>query len=88
MSEFEHRVFFPTPRDATRRRPDLARLSELDLLFALAEKRDLLASLLALLPEGDDIGDLGDLVNEVCGTVTDIEDELMRRGFTDQILCS
>jgi hypothetical protein len=85
MSEFEYRVVHD-PRPAEQSRSDhldLAGMSEVDLLLALGETGDSLDHLVALLEDGVDAGDRA---TEVCERMTDIEDELMRRGFSYEIL--
>lgn len=67
-------------------RPDaipVADMSEVDLVLALAETGDHVDDLVTRLENGDNVGDL---LARACSGLTDIEDELLRRGFSHQIL--
>jgi len=64
---------------------DLADRSEVDLILALAETGDLVDAYVTLHEQGvDTAGELAD----ACADLADIQDELMRRGFSYRTFCS
>ncbi|GAB7006235.1 hypothetical protein JCM18899A_37080 [Nocardioides sp. AN3] len=60
----------------------LADMSEVDLLLALAETGDLIDVYLTFQERG---ADTADELSNACADLADIEDELMRRGFSHRI---
>jgi hypothetical protein len=63
----------------------LASMSEVDLLLTLAEMGDLIEAYVTLHGE---VADVAEELTEACAALADIEDELVRRGFSHRIFCT
>lgn len=65
----------------------LASMSEVELVLALAATGDLIDAKVTVWEDGDDVADMADWLADACADFADIEDELMRRGFSHNIFC-